>query len=107
MSRARLLLLWIVVGGGAAGLNVYVSRRLVGYESMTSVAWQEQEDQDLANRGVRRPDQAAAPGLVARRQVLHRTVRWLRAAEVGSSLVVGVLLVLTLTRAARSRTTPF
>jgi hypothetical protein len=103
MSRARLLLWWVVVGSGAAGLNVYASRRLVGYESMTSVAWQEQEDQDLADRASRRPDQASAPGLAARRQELHRTVRWLRAAEVGSYLVLGALLVLTLTRAARSR----
>lgn len=106
MSRARLLLLWVVVGGGAAGLSVHASRRLVGYESMTSVAWQEQEDQDLADRASRRPDRAGAPELAARRQELHRTVRWLRAAEVGSDLVLGVLLVLTLSRAARSRTTP-
>ena len=106
MSRTRLLLWWVVVGGAAAALNIAASRRLVGYQSMTSDAWQEQEDQDLARRAARRPDQAGAAGLAARRQELHRTMRWLRAAETGSYLVLGGLLVLTLTRAARARTTP-
>jgi hypothetical protein len=106
MSRARLLILWVVVGGGAAGLNVYASRQLVGYESMTSAAWQEQEDQDLADRALRRPDRVAGPGLAVRRQELHRAMRRLRVLETGSFVVLGALLLLTLTRGARARTTP-
>ena len=106
MSRARLLLLWVVVGGGAAALNVYASRQLVGYESMTSAAWQEQEDRDLADRALRRPDRLAGSGLAVRRQELHRTVRWLRVTEVGSSVVLGALLLLTLTRGAQALATP-
>jgi hypothetical protein len=104
MTRTRLLLLWVVVGGAAAGLNVSASRRLVGYQSMTSDAWQEQEDRDLADRAARRPDQAGAVGLAARRQELRATVQRLRVAEVGSWAVLGALLVLTLTRGARRRT---